>query len=150
MMPDALSHLPLDVLTLSIGGEIFAIEATAVREILDLGAVTEVPGARPFVGGVVNVRGAIVPLADLRRRFDMPLAPPTVDSRIVVLELVLDGQALLVGILADRVHEVTQLTPATLEKPPRIGLRWPSEFIRGVGMRGDQLLVLPDLTRILH
>lgn len=149
-MPETLSEDPVDVLTLGIGGETFAIEAAAVREILDLVPITAVPGARGFVGGVVNVRGRIVPLADLRLRFGMPVTPPTADTRIIVLELELDGESLPVGILADRVHEVTQIIPARMEAAPRIGLRWRPEFVRGVGMHGDKLVVLPDLARILH
>jgi purine-binding chemotaxis protein CheW len=149
-MPEMPSDDPLDVLTLGIGGETFAIEATAVREILDLVPVTAVPGARAFVGGVVNVRGRIVPLADLRLRFGMAVTAPTADTRIIVLELDLDGEAMPVGILADRVHEVTQIIPARLEGAPRIGMRWRPEFIRGVGMHGGRLVVLPDLARILH
>ncbi len=140
----------VDVLTLGIGGETFAIEAAAVREILDLVPVTAVPGARPFVGGVVNVRGRIVPLADLRLRFGMPVTPPTADTRIIVLELDLAGESLPVGILADRVHEVTRIVPGEMSAAPRIGLRWRPDFVRGVGMHGDRLVVLPDLARILH
>ena len=66
----------LEVLTLTLGGQVFAIEAAHVREILDLVAVTEVPTADPFVGGLINVRGKVVPLADLRHRFDMPRPEP--------------------------------------------------------------------------
>lgn len=138
-----------DVLTLEIGGETFAIEATAVREILDLVPVTEVPGARPFVGGVINVRGRVVPLADLRVQFGMPPAESSADTRIIVLELPLDGEPTAVGILAERVHEVTQIDLGALDAAPRMGLRWRPEFIRGVGMRGGRLVVLPALDRIL-
>ncbi|MBX9749692.1 MAG: chemotaxis protein CheW [Roseococcus sp.] len=138
----------VDILTLEIGGETFAIEAVAVREILDLVQVTEVPGARPFVGGVINVRGRIVPLADLRVQFGMPPTESTADTRIIVLELPLDGEPTAVGILAERVHEVSQIDLASLDPAPRLGLRWRPEFIRGVGMRGGRLLVLPDLERI--
>ena len=138
----------VDILTLEVGGEIFAVEAVAVREILDLVHVTEVPGARPFVGGVINVRGRIVPLADLRVQFGMPPTESTADTRIIVLELPLDGEPTAVGILAERVHEVSQIDLASLDPAPRLGLRWRPEFIRGVGMRGGRLLVLPDLERI--
>ncbi|WP_240046524.1 chemotaxis protein CheW [Paracraurococcus ruber] len=139
----------MDVLTLEIGTEVFAIEATAVREILDLVPVTEVPGARPFVGGVINVRGRIVPLVDMRLRLAMPPAAPTADTRIIVLDIALEGEPTAVGILADRVNEVVQLDLGMLEEAPRLGLRWQPEFIRSVGMRSGRLVVLPDLERIL-
>ncbi len=150
MNQDVLPDSAIDVLTLGIGGEVFAIEAGMVREILDLVPITEVPGARSFVGGVVNVRGRIVPLADLRVQFGMPVTTATADTRIIVLELDLEGEPTPVGILADRVFEVTQIVPASLEKAPRIGIRWRPEFIRGIGMRGDDLLILPNLAQILH
>ncbi|WP_439551073.1 chemotaxis protein CheW [Falsiroseomonas sp.] len=150
MTQDILPDGAIDVLTLGIGGEIFAIEAADVREILDLVPITAVPGARSFVGGVVNVRGRIVPLADLRVQFGMPVAAPTPDTRIIVLELDLEGEPTPVGILADRVFEVTQIVPSSLETAPRIGIRWRPEFIRGIGMRGDELLILPNLSQILN
>ena len=81
----------LEVLTLDLEGEMFAIEAKHVREILDLVAITDVPRAPPFVNGLINVRGKVVPLADLRVRFGMEQKPPDVDTRIVVLELEVDG-----------------------------------------------------------
>ena len=140
----------LEVLTLGIGGETFAVEASAVREILDPVPVTDVPGARSFVGGVINVRGKIVPLADLRVQFDMPCTPPTAHTRIVVLEIDLDGDPTIVGILADKVYEVTQIPAAVLEEAPRIGMRWRPEFIRFIGKRNDEFIVVPDLDRVLN
>ncbi len=140
----------LEVLTLCLGGEVFAIEASAVREILDPVPVTDVPGARAFVSGVINVRGKIVPLADLRVQFQMALTPPTLDTRIVVLEIELDGDLTIVGILADKVYEVTQIAAAALEEAPRIGMRWRPEFIRFIGKRRDEFIVVPDLNRVLN
>lgn len=140
---------PLEVLTLGLADEVFAVEAADVREILDLVPVTEVPNARPFVGGLVNVRGKVVPLADLRVVFGMERTPPTVDTRIVVIEADVDGEATPVGILADKVHEVTELPAASLEETPRIGMRWRPEFIRCIGKRGDTFIVVPDIGRLL-
>lgn len=138
----------LEVLTLGLEGEIFAIEAGIVREILDLVPVTEVPNARPFVGGLINVRGKVVPLADLKVRFGMERKPPSIDSRIVVVEIDLDGEPTIVGILADKVFEVTEIAGATMEATPRVGLRWRAEFIRAIGKRGDEFIIIPDLARI--
>lgn len=150
MMPAAASASDLEVLTLGLGGEVFAIEASAVREILDPVPVTDVPGARPFVSGVINVRGKIVPLADLRVQFEMALTPPTLDTRIVVLEIDLDGDPTIVGILADKVYEVTQIAAGALEEAPRIGMRWRPEFIRYIAKRRDEFIVVPDLNRVLN
>jgi purine-binding chemotaxis protein CheW len=143
------ANQPLEVLTLDLHGEIFAIDAHSVREILDPVPVTAVPNARPFVGGLINVRGKVVPLADPRVVFGMERAPSTVDTRIVVVEANLNGEATLVGLIADKVYEVTELPQALLEQTPRIGLRWPPELIRCIGKRNDDFIIVLDLNQLL-
>lgn len=138
----------LEVVTLGLQGEIFALEATQVREILDLVPITEVPGSQPFVNGLINVRGKVVPLADLRLKFGMPPAASTVDSRIVVIEIPVDGDPTTVGVRADKVYEVTELAPSALEETPRLGMIWPPEFIRCIGKRGADFIVVLDVERI--
>ena len=136
------------VLMLGLGGELFAIDAGIVREILDPVPVTEVPGARPFVNGVINVRGKVVPLADLRLRFGMPPTANTIDTRIVVVEIELDGYPTPVGLLADKVYEVSEIGAASTEEAPAIGMRWPPEFVRGIGKRQDDFVIVPDINRL--
>ena len=138
----------MKALTLRLQGEVFAIEAECVREILDIVPITEVPNASAFAPGLINVRGRVVPLADLRVMFGMDRPPPSVDTRIVVIEIELDGEPTVVGILADKVHDVTDIKSATIEEAPKVGVRWPTEFVRGIGKRGDDFIVVPDLGRI--
>jgi purine-binding chemotaxis protein CheW len=138
----------LEVLTLDLQGEIFALEAVSVREILDLVSVTEVPGSQAFVRGLINVRGKVVPVADLRIKFGMEVTPPTIDTRIVVIDIDLDGAPTTVGIRADKVYEVTEIAAAAIEETPRIGMRWRPEFIRCVGKRGADFIIVPDIARI--
>lgn len=138
----------LEVLTVDLEGETFALEASCVHEILDLVPVTEVPDARPFVNGLINVRGKVVPLADLRLKFGMEPAPPTIDTRIVVIEVEIDGEPTTVGVRADKVHEVTQLTRASLSDTPRLGMRWRPEFIRCIGRRQGDFVIVLDIGRI--
>lgn len=138
-----------EVLTLEMQGEIFAIDANCVREILDMVPVTEVPQSQPFVNGLINVRGKVVPLADLRLKFGMAQPPPTVDTRIVVIDADVKGEATAVGILADRVYEVTEIALAAIEETPRIGLRWRSEFISGIGKRGSDFIVVLNMEQVL-
>ncbi len=109
----------LEVLTFDLHGESFALEAGIVQEILDLLPETPVPGSPRMVAGVVNFRGKVIPLADLRIAFGMPPAAPTIDSRIVVIAFDLDGEASLVGLKADKVHEVAALSKAASEAPPQ-------------------------------
>lgn len=139
---------PLEVLTLDLEGEMFAVEALHVREILDLVSITEVPLSDAFVNGLINVRGKVVPLADLRIKFGMELRPPTIDTRIVVLEVEIDGDPVTVGIRADKVHEVIEVAAAALQETPKVGLRWRPEFIRCIGKRGDNFMVVLDIQRI--
>ena len=139
---------PLEVLTLDLQGEIFALEATYVREILDLVPITEVPNSEPFVNGLINVRGKVVPLADLRLKFGMKQTPPTIDTRIVVIEVAIDGLPAIVGIRADKVHEITEIAAASLEETPRIGMRWRPDYIRCIGKRGSDFIVVLDIERI--
>ncbi len=134
----------LEVLTLGLDGHVFAIEAAHVLEILDLVPVTEVPGASPFVNGLINVRGKVVPLADLRHKFGMERTPSTIDTRIVVVEVDLDGSLTTVGLIADKVYEVTEIAAAAVEETPKVGMTWRPEFIRCIGKRGDDFIVVLD------
>jgi len=138
----------LEVLMLALGDETLAIETRAVREIIDPVPATPVPGARPFVPALVNVRGSIIPLADLHVRFGLPPAEATPDTRIIVVETMIDGDPVIVAITADRVHEVTTLATATIQQTPRLGTRWKPELIRFVAKWKDEFVIVPDLNAI--
>ena len=145
----AASEAAREVVTLEMQGEVFAIDAHWVREILDMVPVTEVPNARPFVSGLINVRGKVVPLADLRLRFGMPQSPPTVDTRVIVIDAMVDGEPTAVGILADRVYEVTEIAPAAIEETPSIGIRWRPEYISGIGKLGGGFIIILEMEQVL-
>jgi purine-binding chemotaxis protein CheW len=147
-MTETIETGTLQVLTFDLHGETFALEAGLVREVLDLVPETGVPGAAPFVDAVINFRGRVIPLADLRLAFGLAREETTLDSRIVVIEYDLDGDPTLVGLRADKVHEVTTIAMADTEEAPRVGLRWRSDFIRCLARRGGDLIVVPDLTQI--
>lgn len=138
----------LEVMTLALDGHIFALEAAHVREILDLVPITEVPTANPFVAGLINVRGKVVPLADLRTKFGMEQRPTTIDTRIIVIEIPLDGDHTTIGLLADKVYEVTEIQAAAIEETPRIGMIWRQEYIRCIGKRGDDFIVVLDIAAV--
>jgi purine-binding chemotaxis protein CheW len=138
----------LEVLSFNVGGETFAIEAVLVQEILDLMPETAVPGADPLVGHVINFRGRVIPLADLRRAFDMEPAEATRDSRIVVIERPIGETIELIGLRADRVNEVATLSAADCEATPTIGMRWRRDHVRGLIQHGGEIVVLPDLDAI--
>ena len=135
-------------ITFKLGDELFAINVSQVREVLDLTLITKVPTAPAYLRGVVNVRGSAIPVVDLRLKFGLPRVPDSVQTRIVVLELELDGETVVVGGLADSVHEVIELEPGQINEPPRLGMRWKTELIQGMGKRGDQFIIILDITRV--
>ncbi|SKA07492.1 chemotaxis protein CheW [Consotaella salsifontis] len=149
-MSTTIEHHGMNALTFHLEDEIFAVQAESVREILDPVPITRVPNAAAFVGGLINVRGTVVPLADLRVVFGMERRPPDKDTRIIVVEFTLDDEPMVTGILADRVHEVTEIEAASMEQVPSVGMRWPPAFIRSIGKRDDGFVVIPDMERIFR
>lgn len=156
-MTQALRKLPeeiwngegeLEVLTFDIAGETFAIEAVMVQEILDLLPETPVPGARPFVGSVLNFRGRVIPLADIKLAFGMEASTTTIDSRIIVIALELGNETVLIGVRTDKVNEVTTLSRASSEPPPSVGMKWRPDFINCLVRRGSDFIIVPNLQAI--
>jgi purine-binding chemotaxis protein CheW len=145
---DANGHL--EVLTFDIGEEKLALEAMMIREILDLLPETRVPGAAPLVGSIINFRGKIIPIADLRLAFGMPAAEATVESRIVVIETDLDEETVQIGIRTDKVHEVATLHRDASAEPPAVGMRWRRDYVREFVRQPDGIVVLPDLPAIFQ
>ena len=138
----------LSVLSFNLNGETFAIEATVVQEILDLLPETHVPGSKPFVSSVINFRGKVIPPADIRLAFGMEVCEATIDSRIIVIELELDGEPTLIGIRTDRVYEVTTLARTASEPPPSVGMRWRADYIDCLVKRGGEFVIVPNLNAI--
>lgn len=135
--------------TLGIGDEVFAVSVASVHEVLDVCPVTRLPNAPPSMRGMIDVRGHAVPVMDLRMKLGLPPVETTLHTRIVVVELEADDGPVVVGMLADRVFEVATLDPSDTEPPPHIGRRWTSDFIRGIGRRGDRFVIILDLRHVL-
>ena len=115
----------MTVVTMRLGKQMLAIPASALREILDPLPVTRVPTADRSVWGVINVRGAVVPLAELRFAFGIPEEPPTDARKMLVLEVEVSGEPIIVAVLADAVLEVAELDRSTMEPLPPKGTVWP-------------------------
>ena len=135
-------------LTFRLGDEIFAIDVQNVREVLDFTSITRVPRTPDFMRGVINLRGGVVPVIDMRLKFGMESTEDTVDTCVIVMEINLDGDATVVGALADSVSEVFDLDPGQIEPPPRIGTRLKMEFIQGMGKSGDQFIIILDIDKV--
>src|ERR1022692_4657740 len=97
-------------ITFKLGNELFAINVAQVREVLEVSTITRVPTAPDYMRGVVNVRGKAIPVVDLRVRFGLPIANDSVSTRVIVMELQLDGETTVLGGIADSVHEVIELS----------------------------------------
>jgi purine-binding chemotaxis protein CheW len=135
-------------ITFKLGSELFAINVAQVREVLELPLITKVPTAPDYMRGVVNVRGKAIPVVDLRLKFGLASTADTINSRIVVLELEMDGETTVVGGIADSVHEVIELEPDQINPPPRIAMRWRTELIQGMGKRGDDFIIILDINQV--
>jgi purine-binding chemotaxis protein CheW len=135
-------------LTFKLGDEFFAIDVAQVREILDITTITKVPQTPEFMRGVINLRGSVVPVIDMRMKFGMPQAENTVNTCIVVVEVSLENELAVFGALVDSVQEVFELEPEQIEPPPKIGIRLRTDFIKGLGKRDNVFIIILDVDRI--
>lgn len=135
-------------LTFGLSSEVFAVEVGKVREILDYTTITKVPRTPEFMRGVINVRGSVVPVVDLRLKFGMTETERTLGTCIIVLEIALDGETIILGALADSVQEVIELESEQIEPAPRIGVRIRNEFIRGMGKTDNGFIMILDIDTV--
>jgi purine-binding chemotaxis protein CheW len=135
-------------LTFRLSDEVFALDVAKVREVLDLTPITKIPRTPDFMRGVINLRGSVVPVVDLRCGFKMPIAATTVNSCIIVVEVALDNEIVVVGALADQVEEVIDLEPDQIQPPPKIGTFVKTEFLHGMGKRDSQFLMILNIDQV--
>lgn len=136
-------------LTFSLGDEMFAIGILSIREIIEYGQPTEVPMAPAFIRGVINLRGAVVPVIDLAVRFGRPSTENTKRTCIVIIEVDGGNQQHSMGIVVDSVSEVLEINQTDVEPPPTFGSRIRNDFISGMGKVDGCFVVLLDVNRIL-
>lgn len=134
--------------TLGIGSEIFAIDVKFVREILGLREIALLPKAPPFVIGVIDVRGNTVPVVDLRLKLGMQPFAVTEHTRILVLELLIEGHPATIGLMSDQVFEVAELEGTEIESPPVVGGEWNSEFIEGISRLRGKFVIIFNLEKL--
>ncbi len=135
-------------LTFKLGNEIFATDVAKVREVLDLTTITAIPRTPDFMSGVINLRGSVVPVVDLRLCFEMSKTESTRNTCIVVVEVLLDNESTVIGALADSVEEVIDLEPDQIQPAPRIGTQIRTDFIKGMGKRDTQFIMILDIDRV--
>jgi purine-binding chemotaxis protein CheW len=135
-------------LTFKLEDEVFALDITQVREVLDYTTVTKVPRTPEFMSGVINLRGSVVPVVDMRLKFGMSKTEKTVNTCIIIVEIDVEGERIVLGALADSVQEVIELGPESIEPPPRLGARLKTEFIMGMGKRDDHFIIILDIDKV--
>ena len=132
-------------LTFILEDETFSIDVSQVREVLDLSRITKVPRTPDFVRGVINIRGNVVPVIDMRTKFGMEMVESTVHTRIIVMEITTNDRTTVLGAIADSVNDVLEIDPNDIEPPPEIGSKWRSEFIKGIGKYNDNFIMILDI-----
>ena len=135
-------------LAFKLDNELFAVDVGKAREILDFIEVTRVPQTPDYMLGVINLRGSVVPVINLRRKFGMDEVERTVDTCIIVMEVDVKETPVVIGIVADAVQEVLDLEPEQIEPPPRLGTRLNTEYIQGMGNLDGQFVIILDIDKI--
>jgi purine-binding chemotaxis protein CheW len=135
-------------LTFKLADEVFAVEVARVREILEYTNITKVPRTPDFMRGVINVRGSVVPVVDLRLKFGLSKTEQSLNTCIVVLEVEFQKEATVLGALADSVQEVIEMEPLSIEPPPKIGSGLQTDLIRGIGKREGKFIMILDTDRV--
>ena len=135
-------------LTFKLQEEVFAFDIATVREVLDFTIVTRVPGTPDFMRGVINLRGSVVPVVDLRLKFGMPVTGTTVNTCVIIVEVAIDDETVILGVLSDSVQEVLDLEQDRIEPAPKIGTRLNTAFIRGMGKHNDRFIIILDIDKV--
>ena len=135
-------------LTFKLEEELFALDIGKVREVLDFTTITKVPQTPDYMRGVINLRGSVVPVVDLRLKFGMVMAEQTVNTCVIIVEVELEGEKVVMGAMADAVQEVLDLEPDQIEPPPRIGTKLNTDFIKGMGKHNEQFIIILDIDKV--
>lgn len=135
-------------LTFKLEDEVFGLAIGKVREVLDFTTITKVPRTPEYMRGVINLRGSVVPVVDLHLKFGLAQTEKTVNTCIIIVEIQMEGEITVLGALADSVQEVVELEPEQIEPAPKIGTKLNTEFIKGMGKREEQFIILLDIDKV--
>lgn len=135
-------------LTFTLAEEVFAVDVDRVREILEITNITKVPQVPDFMRGVINLRGCVVPVLDLRLKFGMAETAQTVNTCIIVVEVEMDGEKIVLGALADSVQEVIEMEASQIEAAPHIGTHLKTDFLKGMGKHDNRFVMILDIDKV--
>ena len=140
--------LTTQYLTFTLADEVFAVDVARVREILEITSITKVPQTPEFMRGVINLRGSVVPVIDMRLKFGMAETERTVNTCIIVVEVDMEGETIVLGSLADSVQEVIEMEQDQIEAAPHIGTHLNTDFIRGMGKHDSRFVMILDIDQV--
>ncbi len=135
--------------TFKIENEVYAIDVFKIREILEVPDITKVPGMPPMIRGVINIRGSVVPVLDLKMQFGQERTEQTQDTAVIVTEIVNDEDVIQIGIMVDAANEVITLEPDEIEEPPRLGIFIDNKYLSGMGKINDDFVIILNIDKIL-
>jgi len=135
-------------LAFKLDEEIFALDVAKVREILEITTITKVPQTPDFMRGVINLRGSVVPVIDMRLKFGMSSTEHTVNTCIIVVEVQMEDETVILGALADSVQEVIEMEPSQIEDAPHIGTHLKTEFLKGMGKHNERFVMILDIDKV--
>ena len=145
----AVREEPTQYLTFQLAGESFAIGILSIKEIIEYHTLTEVPMMPASVRGVINLRGAVVPVMDLLARFGRPSSEVTKRTCIVIVEIEADAERQVIGVVVDAVNEVLDIDAADIEPPPSFGANIRTDFIQGMGKVKGKFVILLNVHQVL-
>jgi len=147
-MNDMATNLSNQYLRFTLAGESYAFDVLKAREVLFLVKITPLPTSLPFLAGVINLRGSVIPVVDLRVKFGLSVAEPTEETSIVIVEVELEGERAVLGALVDSVIGVVKLDASRIEPPPKVGMRLDSSLIRSIARLDESFIVVLDADEV--
>jgi purine-binding chemotaxis protein CheW len=138
----------MQYLSFQLADELFALDIGKVREVIEFSSLTKVPQTPEFMRGVINLRGGVVPVVDLRLKFGMQRTEKTVNTCIIITEVQVGDESTVLGAMADAVDEVFDLAPDDIEPAPKIGTHLSTEFLKGMGKRDEEFILLLDIDKV--
>lgn len=135
-------------LTFTLDKELYAVNVSRVREVLESTRITRLPNTAEYMKGIINLRGSSVPVIDLKMKFGLSATAESGKASIVVMELESAGEMIVVGALADDVHEVIEISADKIDPAPRFGTRLAATYIQGLARRGEDFVVILDVDRV--
>ena len=136
-------------LTFTLDRELYAVNVMNIQEVLEYQSISRVPGMPEYMMGIINLRGSVVPVFDLKLELGLGKTERTTETGIIVAELQLDKTLIEIGLLADSVHEVVELRNEDMEQAPNIGINIDTSFIRGMGKQKDDFILILDVRNVL-